>query len=130
MPSETGTPILAAWTNRLSEYLAAHCAACHAPHPSSRRADWAFASNTINLTRPENSYLLTAHLAKAAGGWELSGTRAGKQSPLLFQTVSDPLYIELLEILHASRKNLDDHPREDMPGAKIIPQQRDFGKTY
>ena len=130
VPAAEGVPAFASWTRQLDGYLATHCSSCHTSRPLAVKGNWTFAANTVNLTHPENSTLLTAHLAKTAGGLELTGKRAGHKSAVLFQTREDPLYLKLREILQAAKKHLQDHPREDQPGAKLIPQQRDFGKTF
>ena len=43
---------------------------------------------------------------------------------------TDPNYVAMLAAIEAGRKALLAKPRVDMPGAKPIAQQRDFGKTY
>ena len=140
IPAENGSPELAPWVGKLDDYMDRNCDSCHPRneewprHPSKRaplaRGTWNPDNTWINLSRPENSFLLTAHLANAAGGWELAGTRKGVKSPVLFKSTQDPLYLQMLEILQAGKKNLETYPRIEMPGAKMIPQIRDFGKTF
>jgi hypothetical protein len=81
----------------------------------------------MNLTRPEHSRLLNAHLAKAAGGLELVG-KDGKAP--VFASTADPVYQALLAPLEAGRQALLAKPSMDMPGAVAVPQIRDFGKTF
>ena len=81
----------------------------------------------MNLTRPEHSRLLNAHLAKAAGGLELVG-KDGKAP--VFASTDDQVYQALLAPLKAGRQALLAKPSMDMPGAVAVPQARDFGKTF
>jgi len=87
------------------------------------RVKTSFSHTDVNLTRPEYSRVLTAHLAKSAGG------RADdKKAP--FKSKSDPKYVAILKTIQAGKKALDANPRVDMPGAKPKPYPRDYGKLY
>ena len=77
----------------------------------------------INLTHPEWSRVLVHNLAKSAGG--LADDRKAA-----FKSKTDPNYVAMLASIEAGKKALLARPRVDMPGAKPIAQQRDFGKTY
>lgn len=77
----------------------------------------------INLTHPEWSPVLLDGLARSAGGSAAAATA-------FFRDRDDPRYHELLEILQEAKAGLDALPRMDMPGAKAIPQGRDFGRTF
>lgn len=78
----------------------------------------------VNLTHPEQSRLLRAPLAKAAGGLGLH-----KKSP--FESVQDPVYQAALKEIRSWGEALRQAPREDMPGAvpcdayKIWQQKRE-----
>jgi hypothetical protein len=78
---------------------------------------------SINLTRPENSPLLLNLLAKSAGG------RADDKNAY-FAGKTDPKYVKLLAILKEAKSGLDALGRIDMPGAKPIPQERNFGRVF
>ncbi len=69
----------------------------------------------INLTHPEQSRLLRAPLAKAAGGLGLHD-----HSP--FANADDPVYKEALKVIRGWAEELKRNPREDMPGSKPCPQ--------
>lgn len=77
----------------------------------------------INLTHPEASPILLNMLDKSAGG------RATGNN-IYFKSKNDPKYKELLAILKEAKQALDQNPRIDMPGAKAIPQERNFSRTF
>ena len=68
----------------------------------------------INLTHPEESRILTAPLARAAGGLELCGKPVwtGRDAPA---------YQAALRVIRAWHDDLVAHPREDMPGSVPCP---------
>ncbi len=70
-----------------------------------------------NLSRPELSLLLLAPLSPAAGGFAGDGTAAtkGAHSPV-FASTADPDYQLLLTAMQASRAQLEQIKRFDMPG--------------
>jgi hypothetical protein len=88
----------------------------HKPNRKIRNAD-------INLTHPEWSRYLLAHLARSAGG-QAADERAN------FKTKADPQYQALLTAIREGREALLAKPRMDMPGAVPVPQIRDFGRTF
>jgi len=65
----------------------------------------------VNLTRPAESRLLRAPLAKAAGG-------LGLHKADVFPSTSDPRYQAALKVIQGWAEDLAAAPREDMPGAK------------
>jgi len=83
----------------------------------------------FNLSRPEQSLMLLAPLAKEAGGWGLcgatergsltrsnSGTTAGPRSPAVFASAADPGYQVILAMINAGRDFLEQNKRFDMTG--------------
>jgi hypothetical protein len=62
-------------------------------------------------------------LAKSAGG------RADDKNAY-FAGKTDPKYVKLLAILKEAKSGLDALGRIDMPGAKPIPQERNFGRVF
>ncbi|MCX7826986.1 MAG: hypothetical protein N2689_15750, partial [Verrucomicrobiae bacterium] len=85
----------------------------------------------FNLTRPDQSLLLLAPLAKAAGGYgrcqdaQTSGLRsppyANEPSKLeartaVFASKDDPDYRTLLAMVEAGKRRLNEIKRFDMPG--------------
>jgi hypothetical protein len=83
----------------------------------------------INLTRPEFSRLLNAHLSKEAGGIGIDKESRGRKPPM-FRDTGDPVYQEMLKAVQKGKAALDAKPRMDMPGGVPIPQERDFGKVF
>ena len=77
----------------------------------------------VNLTHPEWSPVLVSNLAQKAGG--LAG-----DATALFKSTDDAAYKEFLGILQDAKEAFHATPRIDMPGAKPIVQERDFGKTF
>ncbi len=77
----------------------------------------------INLTHPEYSGVLVKHLAQSAGG-------KAAEEKALFKSTDDPNYQQLLTAIHQGKDALLAKPRVDMPDAVLIPQQRDFGRTF
>lgn len=69
--------------------------------------------NIYNLSRPENSSLLKAPLAKEAGGYGICSTPDGK--PVL-ASKDDPRYGILLDAVTAAKENLDNIGRFSRPG--------------
>ena len=70
----------------------------------------------INLTRPENSALLNAPLAKAAGGQGLCQTTDGQP---VFATTEDPGYQTILRGIRVAQARLYTWPRVDMDPAHV-----------
>jgi hypothetical protein len=77
----------------------------------------------INLTHPAWSRVLTTRLAKSAGG-------LAPDDKAVFKSTADPRYRRILAAIEKGKAALQAKPRVDMPGAKPIPQERDFGKTF
>ncbi|MBI5819404.1 MAG: PD40 domain-containing protein [Verrucomicrobia bacterium] len=121
------------WMERLEKTFAeSGCIACHRPIARDGRDRLGHGHEynaKINLTRPEFSRLLNAHLSKEAGGLGVTGKRRGQDAPV-FTNTSDPRYRAMLEAIVAGKAALEARPRMDMPGGKAVPQQRDFGKVF
>ncbi|HUT24839.1 MAG TPA: hypothetical protein VM492_10890 [Sumerlaeia bacterium] len=117
----------APWFQAFRRVFDANCGACHRPIGQATRdlTD----STWINLTHPEWSRVLTAPLAKAAGGRERCKEKNGKQ-PARFQDRSNPVYQGMLAALREGKRSLEANPRADMPGFKPKPRARDFGRLF
>ena len=107
----------------LWDALGNDCRGCHAAgSPWSRRPRPArspicprrMRRPPINLTHPEESRILTAPLARAAGGLELCGKPVwtGRDAPA---------YQAALRVIQGWHDDLVAHPREDMPGSVPCP---------
>ena len=77
----------------------------------------------VNLTHPEYSRVLTASLARSAGGM-------AENDKAIFKSKSDPKYVAILKAIQAGKNDLDANPRVDMPGAKPADYPTDFGGLY
>ena len=105
----------------------ASCAGCHGPLEKQRtmgndKMAW------INLSRPENSLALNAHLARSAGGMELTGEDPSQRPPN-WTSREEPAYQTMLDAIRAGREALLANPRIDMPDATPRPGHNDWG-TY
>lgn len=69
----------------------------------------------FNLTRPEQSLLLLAPLAEAAGGWGLCRDPKTREPVTVFASTDDPGYRTLLAMCDAGRARLAQIKRFDMP---------------
>jgi len=110
------------------------CGGCHKQRlahavPPVRGSRPSPAHRWVNLSRPALSRVLTAPLAKAAGGLGLCHPK-GKQKAPVFPTTSDPDYVAMLKAIEAGRDAVQANPRVDMPGAKPQPYYREFGRVF
>jgi mono/diheme cytochrome c family protein len=115
------------WFAQVEKIYDHQCAQCHGELSASvlsNKQQW------INLSRPQNSRLLNAHLAKEAGGYGLVGRSNGKPDFLVWESRKNPLYMELFSAIMEGKQALERKPRLDMPGAVIIHQPTDFGRTF
>ena len=85
----------------------------------------------FNLTRPEQSLVLLAPLARAAGGYGLCRPPdALAETGAVFATQDDPGYRALLALCEAGRRRLDEIKRFDMPGFRPRPEYVREMKRY
>ena len=101
------------------------CASCHTRPLGADQ--YTQDSLLVNLTHPEQSLLLTAHLAPEAGGYGLEKELNGKRPPQ-WSSTADPLYQSLLAALQAGQRELLAKPRMDMPGAIPVQGPDDWGR--
>jgi len=106
------------WLAEFQEIFKLKCSSCHGLEP-----DW------INLTNPQYSRVLNAHLSVEGGGMGLKGKTEDNVAPL-FADTTDETYQAMLRTIEAGRDALATRPRVDMPGAIRVAQQRNFGKIY
>jgi hypothetical protein len=115
-----------------AEVMERRCTACHQnnltlPRSLADERDisfWRFDVNdprlqlsrhiVFNLSRPEQSLLLLAPLAKESGGFGICHGEQGAQANL-FSDKKDPDYEKLLAMVAAGKANLDEIKRFDMP---------------
>jgi hypothetical protein len=119
---------MAPWYLEFEEVFEVNCAFCHGAR-NNKTGRSKIDHTWINLTRPELSRALNAHLSEEAGGLGLT-KKKHDQDPPRFEDRNDPIYLAMLEAIRKGKEALDARPRVDMPGATAIAQQRDFGKLY
>ncbi|MDP6635059.1 MAG: DUF1080 domain-containing protein [Phycisphaerae bacterium] len=104
-----GRPKPAPWVNKLKKICA----------EKKVRVD----ARGLNFTNPQWTPDFVKLLAKSAGG-------AADDKKARFKSTKDPDYRAILKVLMEAKSTLLAYPRIDMPGAKAIPQKRDFGRVY
>jgi hypothetical protein len=119
---------MAPWYLEFEDVFEVNCALCHGAR-NNKTGRSKIDHTWINLTRPEFSRALNAHLSEEAGGLGLT-KKKHDQDPPRFEDRNDPIYLAMLEAIRKGKEALDARPRVDMPGATAIAQQRDFGKLY
>ena len=82
------------------------CLSCHGKIEGT--LDWTGRYAWINLSKPQLSSALTAHLSKAAGGRGLD--------KFLFTTTADPDYQAMLKAIETGKQQMLEVPEADMPG--------------
>ncbi len=120
------------WFKEFHSIWRKRCAACHGEFTNTDMKAWSFrraSDRWLNLTRPEFSRVLNAHLSKAAGGMGIEGRKKGK-APFRIETQDNTTYQAMFDAIAKGRDALSARPRMDMAGGVAIPQQRDFGKLY
>jgi hypothetical protein len=120
------------WFAEFTATFDAQCATCHGDFETgTRHARYGLYPHNrwLNLTHPEFSRVLNAHLAREAGGLGFTTPDNGHPSPV-FRDTNDPVYQALLQALEKGKAALQTRPRMDMPGGQVIPQERDFGKVF
>jgi len=101
-----------AWyTERFLEVYQRRCVSCHGefPHPNDHDRLWDGRYAWINLTHPEWSSALTAHLAKPAGGRGIP-TRRFADEPPLFADTADPDYVTMLDGIREGQREMAARP--------------------
>ncbi|MCL1921279.1 MAG: hypothetical protein FWG50_09425 [Kiritimatiellaeota bacterium] len=104
-------PDLLPWyTERFAPAYERRCAACHKDPLRFHGGEWHPLWSWVNLTRPEWSPALTAHLAKSAGG------RGIPAEGFAFGSTDDPDYRLMLDALREARGHALATPEADMAG--------------
>ena len=103
-------PDLLPWfTERFAPVYDRACASCHKDPLHFRGGQWMPLWSWINLTRPEWSPALTAHLSKEAGG------RGIPAKDFAFRDTTDPDYQLMLNAIQEARTHAYATPEADMP---------------
>ena len=120
------------WFAQFTATFDTKCAACHGDFAEGTRRTRTglYPHNRwLNLSRPEFSRALNAHLAREAGGLGIA-TGVDSRQPPLFRDTHDPVYQAMLQALEKGHAALQARPRMDMPGGVAVPQERDFGRVF
>jgi mono/diheme cytochrome c family protein len=109
------------YTKGFTPVYRSRCASCHGDIPAhefgfDRGAMWSW----IDLSRPEWSPALTAHLAKTAGG------RGIPAKGFQFKDVTDPDFQAMLKAVAEGSKKAREVPEADMPGFVNRSQDRSY----
>lgn len=114
MWTDPSTGQLAGWfAEGFLEVYNRRCAQCHGGLDTT--TDWEGRFAWINLSRPECSPALTAHLSHSAGGRQIDTPRNG-QSPPRFADTSDPDYQAMLRAIELGSRQALAVPEAHMPG--------------
>ena len=120
------------WFAEFEDVFMQKCSPCHGRISNEDKNAWADRSDTnawINLTNPQFSRVLNAHLTKQAGGIGIVAKKNNLTSPV-FADTNDPTYQAMLSAIQHGKQALNATPRMDMPNGKNQGQQRNFGKIY
>ena len=103
-----------------------NCAECHANILGGNRdlpgvhvatnIDWIGRFSWLDLSRPEKSAALVAHLPKDQGGRGLSIDPSSDSPKMIFQTKEDPLWKALYEAICQGKSDAEARPEADQPG--------------
>ena len=112
--TDPATGKLAPWFER--DFLGVYdrrCAECHGRIEGT--TDWEGRFAWIDLTRPEHSPALSAHLSKQAGGRGIATPLQGKTPPR-FSDTADPDYAAMLRAIRTGQAMAVQTPEADMRG--------------
>ena len=117
----------APWFSEFKGVFEKNCASCHKKALELRRGPLASPVPAwINLTHPENSRVINAHLSKDKGGMGL----AMENQTGVVQAQSDEVTAAMLQAIEKGSAALYAKPRVDMDGAVSVPQERKFGRVF
>lgn len=96
----------------LQQVFERRCVSCHSRDDGRQDTWWL----SLNWREPGNSRMLSAPLARTAGGW-------GRCAPVVFATTADSDYQVLLQTLQTLAAQLRQHPREDLLSLQGTPAE-------
>ena len=115
------------WFESFQQVYRKRCASCHGKDfytkNNGRHHTW------INLTHPQWSRVLTAPLAKTAGGLQLCKPKEAKL-PNSFANKTDPDYKTILAAINQGKNDLYATPRVDMPNATPLPYPKNYAGPF
>lgn len=101
------------WARDFDGVYQRRCAGCHGGLATA--TDWEGRFAWINLTRPEFSAALTAHLSKAAGGRQIPAPST-ERVPAPWANREDPDFQIMLRAIQRGSDEARQNPEADMPG--------------
>ncbi|MGL6195231.1 MAG: family 16 glycoside hydrolase [Thermoguttaceae bacterium] len=98
-----------------NDFLGVYNNKCHSCHQSiDSTTDWNGRYAWINLSTPEKSKVLTAHLAKDSGGFGIPTSETDSEP--LFENKQDADYLKMLKSIQSGSLIMQTVPEADMPG--------------
>jgi hypothetical protein len=113
---------LSTWANSFLEVYQRRCTDCHDGFRLMDQAEWTGRYAWVNLSEPQNSVALTAHLPLELGGRGIAAVKGGKRvkaeslEQLLFNSTDDPDYVKMLDAFEEGKRIMLANPEADMPG--------------
>jgi hypothetical protein len=113
---------LSPWSERFLEVYQRRCTDCHGAFRLWEQAERTGQYAWINLSHPQWSAALTAHLSSALGGRGIAAVKEGQRTltelpeQLLFADTDDPDYQKMLDAIEEGKRIMLANPEADMPG--------------
>jgi hypothetical protein len=113
---------LSPWAEQFLEVYQRRCTDCHGSFRLRDQAEWTGRYSWVNLSNPQWSAALTAHLSPEFGGRGIAAVQGGQRTPaesleqLLFLTTDEPDYQRMLRAFEEGKQIMLNHPEADMPG--------------
>jgi len=110
------------WNRQFLEVYQQRCVDCHGSFRLTDQAEWTGRYAWVNLSNPQWSAALTAHLSPEFGGRGIATVKESKrvlaESPeqLLFLDTDDSDYQKMLRAIEEGKRMMLNTPEADMPG--------------
>jgi len=114
------------WARTFLEVYQRRCTDCHGSFRLTDQAEWTGRYAWVNLSNPQWSAALTAHLSPEFGGRGIAAVRGGQQGgqrvlaesleQLLFANTEDSDYLTMLRAIEEGNRIMLRTPEADMPG--------------
>ena len=120
--ADPGSGRIAPWAQQFLEVYQRRCTDCHGSFRLTDQAEWTGRYAWVNLSHPQWSAALTAHLSPEFGGRGIAAVKDGQRllapSPkqLLFADTEDSDYLKMLHAIEEGNRMMLRTPEADMPG--------------